>query len=267
MMLNHHREGSGEPLVLIHGIGSRWQMWEPVLDRLTRQREVIALDLPGFGASPMPPPGTSAGPQSLTSLVHDFLVQIGLDRPHVAGNSLGGLVALELARRDNVRTAHAISPAGFANRRESALTRASLWASVRAARRLAPHADALLVSRPARILAVGQYIAHPTWMAPADAAANLRALAGAQWFDETLPTVNEGHFGDGAGITLPVTVSWGDRDRVLPPRQMWRAARAIPHARFVPLPGCGHIPTYDDPELVSRVVLDASRNVEASRAD
>ena len=161
MRLNHHRAGSGEPLVLIHGIGSRWQMWEPVLDRLTPDREVIALDLPGFGASPMPPPGTPAGPESLTLLVHDFLVEIGLDRPHVAGNSLGGLVALELARRGNVRTAHGISPAGFANRRQSALTRASLWGSVRVARRLGPHADALLASRPARILAVGQYIAHP----------------------------------------------------------------------------------------------------------
>ena len=69
MKLNHHRAGSGEPLVLIHGIGSRWQMWEPVLDRLTPHREVIAIDLPGFGASPMPPAGTLAGPESLTSLV------------------------------------------------------------------------------------------------------------------------------------------------------------------------------------------------------
>jgi pimeloyl-ACP methyl ester carboxylesterase len=259
MMLNHQREGSGEPLVLIHGIGSRWQMWQPVLDRLTPHREVIAIDLPGFGASSMPPAGTPAGPESLTTLVDEFLAEIGLDTPHVAGNSLGGLIALELARRGNVRTAHALSPAGFANRRESATARASLWAGVRAARRLGPHADALLRSRPARILAVGQYIAHPTWMTPADAAANLRALAAAPWFDETLPTINGGHFADGAGIKVPVTISWGDRDRVLPPRQVWSAARAIPRARFVPLPGCGHIPTYDDPELVARVMLEASR--------
>jgi pimeloyl-ACP methyl ester carboxylesterase len=259
MILNHHREGSGEPLVLIHGIGSRWQMWEPVLDRLVAHRDVIALDLPGFGGSAMPPAGAAAGPDSLTSLVHDSLVELGLDRPHVAGNSLGGLIALELARRGAVRSAHAISPAGFANRRESLITRASLWAGVRAARRLGPHAEALLASRPARIVAVGQYIAHPTWMTPADAAANLRALAAAPWFDATLPTIRDGHFGDGAGITLPVTISWGDRDRVLPPRQLWRAARAVPHARFVPLPGCGHIPTYDDPELVARVMLEASR--------
>jgi pimeloyl-ACP methyl ester carboxylesterase len=258
MMLNHYRNGTGEPLVLIHGIGSRWQMWEPVLDRLVAHRDVIALDLPGFGGSEMPPAGTPAGPASLTSLVSEFLGEIGVERPHVAGNSLGGLIALELARRSKVRSANGISPAGFANRRESALSRSLLWGGVRAARRLAPRADALMGPPAARILAVGQYVAHPTRMTPADAAANLRALAAAPWFDETLPTIGDGHFGDGTGIRVPVTITWGDRDRVLPPRQLWRAAKAIPQARFVPLPSCGHLPTYDDPELVARVMLEAS---------
>jgi pimeloyl-ACP methyl ester carboxylesterase len=258
MMLNHHREGSGEPLVLIHGIGSRWQMWEPVFDRLTPHREVIAIDLAGFGASAMPLAGTVAGPDSLTSLVHDFLSEMGVERPHVAGNSLGGLIALELARRGQVRSAHAVSPAGFANRRESALAHGLLWSGVRVARRLSPHADALMRPRAARILALGQYVAHPTNLTPADAAASVRALAEAPWFDATLPTLRHGHFGDGAGIDVPVTISWGDRDRVLVPRQLWRAAAAIPQARIVPLPGCGHVPTYDDPELVARVILEAS---------
>jgi pimeloyl-ACP methyl ester carboxylesterase len=258
MMLNHQREGSGEPLVLIHGIGSRWQMWEPVLDRLTPHREVIAIDLPGFGGSPMPPADTPAGPKSLTTLVDEFLVEIGLDTPHVAGNSLGGLIALELARRGKVRTAHALSPAGFANRRESVIARGLLWSGVRAARRLSSRADALMRPRVGRILAVGQYVAHPTYVTSAEAAASLRALADAPWFDATLPTINEGHFGDGAGIKVPVTISWGDRDRVLAPRQLWRAAASIPQARIVPLPGCGHLPTYDDPELVARIMLEAS---------
>jgi pimeloyl-ACP methyl ester carboxylesterase len=258
MMLNHHRGGSGEPLVLLHGIGSRWQMWEPVLERLTPHREVIAIDLPGFGASPMPPAGTVAGPESLASLVHDFLKEIGVERPHVAGNSLGGLIALELGRRGQVRSTHGVSPAGFANRRESLLARSLLWSGVRVARGLSPHADALMRSRAARILALGQYVAHPTNITPSDAAASLRALADAPWFDATLPTINEGHFADGAGIDVPVTISWGERDRVLVPRQLWRAAAAIPQARIVPLPGCGHLPTYDDPEFVARVMLEAS---------
>ncbi len=110
MELNYHRAGAGEPLVLLHGIGSRWQIWEPVIGALAAEREVIALDLPGFGASPMPPTGTPAGIGSLTELVSEFIDQIGLERPHVAGNSLGGWLALELAKRGNVRSATGLSP-------------------------------------------------------------------------------------------------------------------------------------------------------------
>src|SRR6516162_11880095 len=113
MNLNYHRAGSGPPLVLIHGIGSRWQVWDPVLPLLEAHREVIALDLPGFGDSPMPAPGTPPGVASLTRLVSEFLDGLGLDRPHVAGNSLGGWVSLELAKQGRVRTATGLSPAGF----------------------------------------------------------------------------------------------------------------------------------------------------------
>ena len=97
-MLVFHRAGSGEPLLLLHGIGSRWQVWRPVLGRLACSRDVVALDLPGFGQSPMPPPGTPPGAASLTGLVCDFLDSIGWQAPHVAGNSLGGQVTLELDR-------------------------------------------------------------------------------------------------------------------------------------------------------------------------
>ena len=109
MRLHHHREGEGQPLALLHGIGSRWQMWRPVLPALAAEHDVVALDLPGFGASPMPPAGTPAGVDSLCALVADFLDELGLDRPHLAGNSLGGLIALELARRGRARSVCAIS--------------------------------------------------------------------------------------------------------------------------------------------------------------
>jgi pimeloyl-ACP methyl ester carboxylesterase len=78
--LNYRRTGAGESLVLIHGIGSRWQVWSPVLDRLAAHRDVVALDLPGFGDSPMPPPGTPAGSRSLTTLVLGFLGELGIER-------------------------------------------------------------------------------------------------------------------------------------------------------------------------------------------
>ncbi len=260
MELSHHRSGRGEPLVLIHGIGSRWQMWEPVIDRLAARHEVIALDLPGFGTSPMPPPGTPPGLNSLTSLVAGFLSEAGIERPHVAGNSLGGLISLELARRGQVRSATAVSPAGFANRPEMIVARTSLWLSVRAARRLARRADSLLAPRIGRQLALGLFVARPERLSPADAAASVRALAAAPWFDETLPSLRPMEFsGSGAEeINVPVTVAWGDKDRLLLPRQARRAGRVIPRARLLLLRGCGHVPTYDDPEQVARVLLEAA---------
>ena len=232
MELNYHRAGSGPPLVLIHGIGSRWQVWDPVLTRLQAERDVIALDLPGFGASPMPPPGTPPGPASLTSLVSEFLDQLGLERPHVAGNSLGGWISLELAKRGRVRSATALSPAGFHNDREVVYQRACLWSAVRAARMLLPVADRIAASPTGRKLAFSLFFAHPELVPADDAVASSAALANAPWFDETLPALLAEQFTGGEQITVPVTIAWGERDRLLLP-----ARRRAPSARF-PAPGC-----------------------------
>lgn len=258
MWLNHHRAGSGEPLVLIHGIGHRWQGWLPVTERLAREREVIALDLPGFAASPPPPPGTPPGARSLTDLVAAFLQEIGVERPHVAGNSLGGWISLELAKRGLARSATALSPAGFHNRPEAIYQRTSFWISVRFARLLAPRA-ALLASPLARKVAVSQYLAHPERIPAEEVGPTIRALAEAVWFDDTLIAITRERFTGGEQISVPVTIAWGEHDRVLLPRQAPRAARAVPSARMLTLYGCGHIPMYDDPRQVAGVLLDGSR--------
>ncbi len=258
MRLNHHRAGSGPPLVLIHGIGSRWQMWEPVLDRVAAERDVIAVDLPGFAGSPMPPPGTPPGIASLTRLVAEFIEELGLERPHVAGNSLGGWLSLELASQGHARSATGLSPGGFHSGREATLQRASLWLAYRAARLLAPRADRVLSSPPRRRLLLAQFFARPARLTPAQAAANMRALAAAPWFEETLRAITAERFAGGERIQVPVTVAWGERDRLLLPRQAARAARAVPGARLVTLSGCGHVPTYDDPEQVAAVLLEGS---------
>ncbi len=258
MHLNHHRVGSGEPLVLIHGIGSRWQVWEAELERLASEREVIALDLPGFGESPMPPPGTTAGAASLTDLVSSFLEELGLEQPHVAGNSLGGWVSLELAKRGLARSATCLSPAGFHNQREAVYQRSLFRVSVRTARSMAPWAERVLAAPLARKLAFLQFTTRGDRIPLTSAAGHLRALAGAPWFDETLGTITSETFSDGQQIQVPVTIAWGEHDRVLLPRQAPRAARAVPSARMLTLYGCGHVPTYDDPDQVTRVLLEGS---------
>lgn len=244
--------------MLVHGIGSQWPAWEPVLDRLAAQRDVIALDLPGFGMSPPLPSGVAPTVPALADSVMELLEQLEVSRPHVAGNSMGGWIALELARRGVVASATALSPAGFWNRREVAYSRASLRLTVRIARALDPVADRMTASAALRTLLFGQVVARP-WRIPAeDAAGALRALARSPAFDATLTVLTAGHFTGGADVSVPVTIAWGDRDRLLIPRQAGRAVRAIPGARLAILDGCGHVPMSDDPERVVQVLLEAS---------
>lgn len=233
-------------------------MWLPVFDRLAAERDVIAIDLPGFGFSPMPPPGTPAGLDSLAGLVTAFLDELGLDRPHVAGNSLGGLIALELARRGRVASATGISPVGFTGDRDGRFARVSLAAAVRAVRSLRPWVRTLAPHAWIRRAALFQLAAHPERMDPYDAIGNLHALADAPWFDETLETLFSTPFTAGGPLGVPVTVAWGEHDRLLLPRQADRARLELPDARFVTLTGCGHVPTYDDPAQVAEVVLAGS---------
>src|SRR4051794_41640448 len=96
--LNYVRRGSGEPLVLLHPVGGSIVVWEPVLDRLAAERDVIAVDMPGFGASPALLDGMEPTPPALAAGVAAFLDSLGVGQAHVAGNSLGAWVAIELAR-------------------------------------------------------------------------------------------------------------------------------------------------------------------------
>jgi|SRR5579884_254190 len=256
--LNYARRGSGEPLVLIHGIGSRWQMWEPVVERLARERDVIALDLPGFGFSPMAPLGTDAGAGPLAGLVAGWLRSLGIERPHLAGNSLGGWVGLELAKRGLARSVTALSPAGFYTQAEAIFMLASLRLARRLARAVRPDA-ARLASHPVlRHAAFWQLVGRPERVPAFDAAEGIRALADAPWFDETLEAIARERFHARRSVGVPVTIAWGEHDRLLLRRQAQRAEREIPDARVVVLEGCGHVPTYDDPPQVARVILEGS---------
>jgi len=107
--------GSGPSLVLVHGIGSRRQVWDPVVPLLADRYAVTTVDLPGFGESPPLPPGADVSGPGLAAVVAEFCADRGLERPHVAGNSLGGWIALELARSGVAASATGICPAGLWN--------------------------------------------------------------------------------------------------------------------------------------------------------
>src|SRR3954452_18278404 len=105
-----------EPLLLIHGLGGTRSIWEPVIPLLEGEREVHAVDMPGFGGTPPLPEGEEATAANLAHAVHDECLRNGVERPHVAGNSLGGWVALEMGRFGWAASVTALSPAGLWSR-------------------------------------------------------------------------------------------------------------------------------------------------------
>lgn len=264
--VSYERRGSGEPLVLLHGIGHRWQAWEPVIDRLAERHDVIALDLFGFGASPMLPvdrPYTVPGAvEALAEVFDDF----GLDRPHIAGNSLGGMLALELASRDLVRSVTALSPAGFWTARDRAYAIQTL-SGIRMIARLHPAVQKALFRRKAARVAGGSILfGRPSWLTEEVMLADMAAMAAAPGFDAVVASGGRDYFFMSPAPTVPTTVAWGSRDRVLWPRQARRCAQILPDARHVPLPGCGHVPMGDDPALVADLIAATCREAVAKEA-
>ena len=121
---------------------------------------------------------------------------------------------------------------------------------------IAPAADAATATAPGRTLLTSQVIGRP-WRVPRpDAAQTIRGVADASDAFEEILAYQATHTYVPRPIDVPVTIAWGTRDGLLLPRQGPRAERLIPGSRLVPLRGCGHVPTWDDPALVAQLILD-----------
>lgn len=257
-MLACERHGSGEPLVLVHGVTHRRQAWYPVLDQLAEQREVILVDLPGHGQSP--PLVAEGRPvvEALRAEFRQFLAEQQLDRPHVAGNSLGGRVALEAGASGDARSVTALSPAGFWRTGAGfAYTRALFVGMAALGVRLAPAAACLSRSASGRMLMYGWITAHPARISPEQAFGDFRA------FQDALPTLRclleaASPFDQRIPAEVPVTIAWAGRDVVLPPWQAEVAKQLLPAAEHIMMRGVGHVPMTDNPELVAKVLLRGS---------
>jgi pimeloyl-ACP methyl ester carboxylesterase len=251
------RRGDGPPLLLMHGIGHRWQAWEPVIDLLAAERDVIAVDLPGFGASPPLPPGTTYDLGTVITVLGEFLDRLGLERPHMAGNSLGGLFALEAADRGLARSVTALSPAGFFSPMELRYAAAVLRAC-RVGAGVPPALIRRLARSPrGRTLMFGMIYGRPGLIDVETLLGDAAAMRGAAGFVPTL-RAGRGITFRGALRDVPATIAWGTRDRLLRAGQAVRAQQSLPHVRFVWLHGCGHVPMADDPQLVAKVLLEGS---------
>jgi pimeloyl-ACP methyl ester carboxylesterase len=244
--------GGGEPLLLIHGLGASSGVWEPVLDLLRGEREVLVLDMPGFGEAPALPADVEPTAANLAAALHEACLARGIERPHVAGNSLGGWAGLEMGRFGWAASVTALSPAG--------LWRAPLGPRKRDARpwarRLRPLIAGAVWVPPLRRRMLSTFAARPERI-PADAGREL--VLG--WIDsngyEGANRAMRSHIFEPEGYPegVPVTIAWGEHDRLVgPPKPERRPAGT----RFLVLPGVGHTPMWDDPELIARTLLEGS---------
>lgn len=256
--LKYEVHGSGEPLVLVHGLTHRRQAWYPVLEHLTDHREVILFDLPGHGESPdlVVPDGDVEG--ALRKALTDMLEVLGLDRPHIAGNSMGGRFALEAAADGLVRSATTLSPAAFwYGAVDFAYIHAIFrWLTASAAL-LSPVVPTLAQSGVARHVMSTMISTHGERVSPEAFVGDIHGMRRAvpamkQIFPIAYP------FDRPIPDDVRVTIAWGQFDLILLPYQARLAQRRLPQARHVRLGGCGHVPMADNPELIAQVLLEGS---------
>jgi pimeloyl-ACP methyl ester carboxylesterase len=269
MGLDQYRGGSGEPLVLIHGIGHTWCGWRPMLPLLEERFDVLAVDMPGFGRSAPLPPEIDSTPEALADAVEDEMGRAGFDRAHIAGNSLGGWVALELARRGRALTVTGISPAGLQHAREKrwgiGVLRALRWVSQNA-----PAPEPAWRNPVTRTLLLSCVYARGWKKDPDHAMEESGLFADCTGFDATRPHLVDGQPRGLTTLDTPVLLLWGTLDIVLLPRQGRRFERLIPGAELRYMRGLGHTPMSDAPEelagAITQFALDPTRARPAPQA-
>ena len=245
--------GEGPPVVFVHGLAGSWQNWLEQLPVFARSNRVIALDLPGFGRSPMPLEQITIS--LYARVLEQVMAVLEIDAAAVVGNSMGGFVSTELAIAfpQRVERLMLAAPAGISSVANRDALAKALWL-----RRIKP----LLALGGAWAAANADVVTSRPWL-------RSRALAGVAWRPGELPAQLVAEQVRGAGkpgfidaldanlnydfrdrlpeIVCPTLVVWGDKDRVIPVRDAAVYTELIPNARKVIFPETGHVPMLERP--------------------
>ena len=262
---DQYRSGSGEPLVLLHGIQASWKIWQPVLPRLEVFHDVFAPTLPGHLNGPALKPGSPVSVAALADGVERVLDANGIETAHCVGNSLGGWLAIELGRRGRARSVVGLSPAGgWSSARD---LRRVTW-MLASGRAMIDRGDRIglseLIRRPGfRRIAFRGVMEHGERVTPSAAAEMLAAAAGCEAFRGFVAWVRtaDSLIAATADQDYPIRIAWAQCDRTIPFGRYGRPILAsLPGADHVTLANVGHVPMFDDPDLVARTILEVTRS-------
>jgi pimeloyl-ACP methyl ester carboxylesterase len=253
--------GSGPPIVFVHGLGGSWTNFLEQLPEFARDHRVLTLDLPGFGASPLPE-GEDVSIPAQADVVAAVMAERGIEEATVVGNSMGGFIAAEMALRHPERLERLvlISAAGISSERlkiEPLAVGFRMTAGIAAW--VGTHSHELTRRPRARKFLVGQVVRHPNRLEPPLVAEMVRG-SGTPGFTDALVSLCgypiEHRLED---VRAPTLVIWGEKDRIVPPKDAPRFEAAIPGARLVRFADTGHMPQVERPEAFNELLRDFLR--------
>ena len=257
--MNATDSGTGPKVLLVHGLGGSSRSWSTSLEPLRAQRTVIAIDLPGHGATPAEhDSGTFDG---LVGSVQRYIADNGLSGIDVVGSSMGARIVLELARRGGVGNVVALDPGGFWRGWERTFFRTTIGLSGRLLRAIRPGLPMLSRNTVTRTALLAQLSVRPWALDPEMVATELASLSATPTFDSLVNDLSSGpeQTGPAAKSTGRVVIGWGKHDRLCLPRQAARAKAAFPSAELRWFESSGHFPAWDMPEQTVAVILAATR--------
>jgi 3-oxoadipate enol-lactonase len=243
--------GGGEktPIVFLHGVGSDKSAWRPQLEHFGQERRAIAFDYPGYGDSDPAPEGTTR--DDYAAAILSAMRGLGIERAHVCGLSLGGVVAIAMAHAEPEACASLVLADTFAEHPDGQAIYDRSMAASSDLRVLAESRVDVLLAQPADPEVRREVI---DTMAAIDPAA-YRVGAEAVWLADQRERVHD--------IRAPTLVICGSEDRVTPPPLSRVLTQLIPGAHFEPIEGAGHLGNIERPDAFNTIVGAFVRGVDS----
>lgn len=241
------------PLLLLHGITMSASAWDQVIPFLADDFDLIVPTAAGHRGGP--PVVGKATIEQLIDVTEQLLDERGLRTVHVAGNSMGGWIAIELARRGRARSVCALSPAGFwtSGTADEAGATNTLIRAKRLAEVTRSAAPLVAWAGTARKLMLRDIAVHGDRSSRAQTLGIVRDLVDCTAAADLLGTSES--VAPLQPLPCPITLAWSEMDRILPPSVNGAIARQrIPGAKYVVLQGVGHVPMIDDPAQCAAII-------------